>query len=99
MDDIAAEIIGTKIPKLQDLKLRQEDNLLLVRSCADNNRKIISLNEDATRILSLCDGYNDINTIALTIAKQRNLEFKTVRNEALKLIRSLEGADIVTTKL
>ena len=100
MDDIIAEIVSTRVPKLLDFKLRQEDKLILVRSLFDNNRNIISLNKEAARILSLCDGNNNINTIAQTIAKQYgNAEFKTTRNKILKLLRSLEGAKIVTTKL
>ena len=99
MDDIVADIIGTRIPKLLDFKFRKDGKLLLVLSLSDNDRNIISLNETAIRILSLCDGHNNINTIAQTIAKQFNAEFKTVLNDTLKLIRSLEGAKVVNTNL
>lgn len=99
MNDIVAGIIGTRIPKLQDFKLRKEGKLILILSLSDNDRNIISLNETAVRILSLCDGDNDINTIAQAIAEQFNSEFKIVRNDAIKLIRSLEGAKIVDTNL
>jgi len=99
MDNIVAEIIGTRIPKLPDFKFRQDGRLVLILSLSDSNGNIISLNEAATRILSLCDGCNTINTIAQTIAKQQNAEFKTVQNDTLKLIRSLEGAKILTTDL
>ena len=99
MDDIVAEIVGTRIPKLQDFKLRKDGKLILVLSLVDNDKNIISLNETATRILSLCDGNNNINTIAQTIAKQFNAKFETVRNDTLKLIRSLEGAKIISTNL
>ena len=97
MDEIVAEIIGTRIPKLQDFKLRRDGKICLVLSLSDNDRNIISLNETAIRILSLCDGNNNINTIAQTIAKQYNAEFNTVRNDALTLLRSLEGAKIIST--
>ena len=99
MDNIVAEITGTRIPKLLNFKLRKDGKLLLVLSLSDNDRNIISLNETATRILSLCDGHNNINTIAQIIAKQHNAEFKTVQNDTLKLIRSLEGAKILNTDL
>ena len=99
MDNIVAEIVGTRIPKLQDFKLRKDGKLILVLSLADNNGNIISLNETAIKILSLCDGHNNINTIAQTIAKQHKAELNEVRNDTLKLIRSLEGAKIITTNL
>jgi hypothetical protein len=99
MDEIVAETIGTRVPKLQDFKLRKDGKLVLVLSLFDNDRNIISLNATATRILSLCDGHNDINAIAQTIAKQHNAEFKTVRNDTIRLIRSLEGAKMVSTNL
>jgi hypothetical protein len=99
MDDVIAEIVGTRIPKLQDFKLRKDGKLLLILSLSDNDRNIISLNETAAKILSLCNGHNNINTIAQTIATQHNAEFKIVRNDTLKLIRSLEGAKIVNTNL
>ena len=99
MDSIVSEIIGTRVPKLQDFKLRKDGKLHLVLSLASNDGNIISLNETAIRILSLCDGCNDINTVAQTIAKQYNAEFKTVLDDALTLIRSLEGAKIVATNL
>lgn len=98
MDDIL-EIVGTRIPKLQNVKLKRDGKLTLVLSLSDNDGKIISLNDTATMILSLCDGYNNINTIAQTISKQFNTEFKEVRNDTLKLIRSLEGANIISTNL
>ncbi len=99
MDEIIAEIIGTRIPKLQDFKLRKDGKLHLVLSLSDNNGNVISLNKTAVRILSMCSGNNDINTIAQTIAKQYNNEFKIVRDDILKLLRSLEGAKIITTNL
>lgn len=99
MNDIVAEIVSTRVPKLQDFKLRQDGKLYLVLSLAGNDRNIISLNETAIRILNLCDGCNNINTIAQTIAKQFNTEFKKVRNDTIKLIRSLEGAKIINTNL
>lgn len=97
MNDIVADIIGTRIPKLLDFKLRKDGKLYLVLSLFGNDRNIISLNETAIRILSLCDGLNNINTIAQTIANQYNAEFNTVRDDTLTLIRSLEGAKIITT--
>jgi len=100
MDNIVAEIVGTGIPKLQDFKLRQEDDrLYLVLPLSGNNGNIISLNKAAIRTLSLCDGTNNINAIARTLAKEYNAEFETVRDNAIKLIRSLEGAKIISTNL
>ncbi len=99
MNDIVAETIGTRIPKLQDFKLRKEGKFHLVLSLTDNDRNIISLNGTAVRILSMCDGNNNINTIAQTIAKQFNTKFETVRNDTITLIHSLEGAKIVSTNL
>ena len=99
MDDIVAETIGTRIPKLQDFKFRRDGKLTLVLPLSDNNGNVISLNETATTTLSLCDGNNDINTIAQSIAKRHNAEFKTVRDDTLKLLRSLEGAKIISTNL
>lgn len=71
MNDIL-EIIGTRTPKLQNFKLKRDGKLTLVLSLADNDQSIISLNEMAVRILSLCDDDNNINTIAQIIAKQYN---------------------------
>ena len=96
MDNIVSDIIGTRVPKLQDFKLRKDGKLHLVLSLANSDSSIISLNETAIRILSLCDGNNDINTIAQTVAKQYNAGFKEVRNDTLTLLRSLEGAKIVS---
>lgn len=98
MDDIL-EIVGTRIPKLQNFKIKKDGKLTLVLSLANNDESIISLNEIAVKILSLCNGHNDINTIAQTIATQYNAEFKKVRTDALKLIRALEGANIISTNL
>ena len=99
MNEVVAEVIGTRIPKLQDFKLRKEGKLYLVLSLAGNDGNIISLNETAIRILSQCDGHNSIDTISQTIAKQYNANFEEVRNDAVKLIRSLEGAKIISTNL
>ncbi|GHT93303.1 hypothetical protein FACS1894122_08320 [Alphaproteobacteria bacterium] len=98
MDDIVAEIIGTSIPKLLDFKISRNGELILARRLSDNDGDIIELNEDATRTLSLCDGRNDINAITKAIVQQhKDAEFKTVRNDIIKLICSLEGAKIITT--
>jgi hypothetical protein len=98
MDDIVAEIIGASIPKLLDFKISKNGELILARQLSDDDGNIIELNEDATRVLSLCDGCNDINAITQTIVQQhKDAEFKTVRNDIIKLICALEGAKIVTT--
>lgn len=99
MNNIVAEIVGTRIPKLQDCKFRKEGKLMLILALSDNDRNIISLNETAVRILSLCDGCNDINSIAQIIAEQFNIAFETVREDTIKLICSLEGAKIISTNL
>lgn len=64
MHDIVAETIGTSIPKLLDFKISRNGELILVRRLLDDEGDIIELNEDATRILGLCDGHNDIDTIS-----------------------------------
>jgi hypothetical protein len=81
-----------------DFKISRNGELILARRLSDDDGDIIELNEDATRVLSLCDGCNDINSIAQTIAQQyKDAEFKKVRNNIIKLICSLEGAKIITT--
>ncbi|MDR2068170.1 MAG: PqqD family protein [Holosporaceae bacterium] len=98
MDDIVSEILGTNIPKLLGFKFRRNGRIALVRPFSSGGR-VIEINETAVRVLSLCDGNSNINAIAQTIAEQYNAEFKTVRNDVLKLIRSFEGAKIITTAL
>ncbi len=100
MNDIVAEIIGTRVPKLLNFKIKKNGNLILILPLSDGDRDIIEINEVATKILGLCDGHNDINKIVQIIAEShKETEFKTVRNDTIKILRSFEGAKAVTTNL